>query len=223
MKVEVVENILKLNDELAAMNRRQLKAAGIFTIDLIGAPGCGKTALLEATLGKLQPDVRCAVIVGDLTTQRDADRMAKFCEQVVQVNTGKGCHLEAHHIKQAIERLDLAAIDLLIIENVGNLICPVGFDLGQDVKVGMFAVSDGDDKAAKHPYLVYEAGLLLLSKIDLLPYIPFDLELFRTDIRHLNPRVDLIELSIMSGIGMDFWLSWLKTKVAAGRSAVAMR
>jgi hydrogenase nickel incorporation protein HypB len=218
MKVEVIENVLKLNDELAAMNRQLLKQAGVFTVNLIGAPGCGKTALLEKTIPALQPDVRCAVIVGDLATQRDADRMAKFCDQVIQVNTGKGCHLEAHHVKQAIAKLNLSQVDLLFIENVGNLICPVGFDLGQDVKVGMFAVSDGDDKAAKHPYIVYEAGLLILGKIDLLRYVPFDQELFRADVRQLNPKVDLIELSITNGIGMEYWLTWLRKRACKANS-----
>ena len=176
MQVQVVENVLKMNDEVAAMNRRTLHDAGIVSVDLIGAPGCGKTALLEATLKRLAGELRMAVIVGDMATQRDADRMAKFCDQVVQINTGKGCHLEAHHVRQAIGRLDLAKIDLLFIENVGNLICPVGFDLGQDAKVGVFSVSGGDDKAAKHPFIIVESSVLLLTKTDLLPHIPFDMQ-----------------------------------------------
>src|SRR6476620_3589913 len=133
MKVSIVENVLKLNDEVAELNRHTLRQAGVScTIDLIGAPGCGKTSLLEATTRKLQPEMSCAVIVGDLATQRDADRLARTCDQVVQINTGKGCHLEAHHVRQALAKLDLLRVDLLFIENVGNLICPVGFDLGQD-------------------------------------------------------------------------------------------
>jgi hydrogenase nickel incorporation protein HypB len=210
MKVAVVENVLKLNDQIATLNRQVLQEAGIYTIDLIGAPGCGKTALMEATLPKLAAhDIRGAVIVGDLATQRDADRMARFCDQVVQVNTGKRCHLEAHHVRQAIANLDVSKIDILFIENVGNLICPVGFDLGQNVKIGMFAVSGGDDKAAKHPYIVCESNLLLLGKSDLFPHVPFDRELFRADIRQLNPKVELIELSAKTGEGMDRWLTWL--------------
>jgi len=213
MKIAIVENVLKLNDELAALNRQTLKEAGVFAIDLIGAPGCGKTALLEATIRKLHPQVRCAVIAGDLATQRDADRMARFCDQVVQVNTGKGCHLEAHHVRRALSKLDLSAIDLLFIENVGNLICPVGFDLGQDVKVGVFSVCGGDDKPAKHPYLVREAPLLLLTKIDLLPYVPFDLKLFREDIRQQNPSAALLELSAIAGTGMPAWFQWLNQRI----------
>lgn len=218
MEIAVVENVLKLNDEVAAMNRRMLRDAGVFAVDLIGAPGCGKTALLQYTIPLLRPHIRSAVIVGDLATQRDADRLAVACEQVVQINTGKGCHLEAHHVRQALAHLDLNAIDLLFIENVGNLICPVGFDLGQDAKVGMFAVSDGDDKAAKHPYIVSEADLLLLAKTDLFPHIPFDLPLFRADVRRLKPAATLLELSITSGAGTDAWLEWLKQRAPSRQS-----
>ncbi|WP_428938091.1 hydrogenase nickel incorporation protein HypB [Fontivita pretiosa] len=219
MKVTVVENVLKLNDEIAAINRETLLKAGVFTLDLIGAPGCGKTALLEATIPLLSSELRCAVVVGDLATQRDADRLAQFCPQVVQINTGKGCHLEAHHVRQAIAKLDLSSIDVLFIENVGNLICPVGFDLGQDVKVGMFAVSDGDDKAAKHPYLVSEADLLLLGKIDLLPHVPFDVELFLADVKHLKPTAEVIQLSAKNGVGMELWHQWVLRRYRARRGA----
>jgi hydrogenase nickel incorporation protein HypB len=216
MQVSVVQNVLKLNDEIAAMNRQTLRQAGVMSIDLIGAPGCGKTALIERTIQGLDGKLRIGVIVGDLTTQRDADRMARWCDQVVQVNTGKGCHLEANHVREALGRIDLGKLDLLIIENVGNLICPVGFDLGQDLKVGMFAVSGGDDKAAKHPYIVMEAAVLLLSKTDLLPYIPFDLELFRSDIRRINPNVPLLEFSTTTGQGFEAWLKWLLDRRAVG-------
>ena len=214
MKVEVVQNVLKANDEVAAFNRQRLRDAGVFCVDVMGAPGCGKTALIEATLQRLSADgVRAGVLVGDLTTQRDADRMARFSDHVVQINTGKGCHLEAHHVLHALGRIHLPALDLLFIENVGNLICPVGFDLGQDVKVGMFCTTGGDDKAAKHPYIVCESSLLLLGKTDLLPYVPFDADLFRGDIRRLNPTVPLLELSAITGQGMDRWIAWLKRHV----------
>jgi hydrogenase nickel incorporation protein HypB len=210
MQVAVVENVLKLNDEVAQLNRERLNAAGVIAIDVIGAPGCGKTALIERTIQLLRPTgQRVGVIVGDLATQRDADRLARHTPHVVQINTGKGCHLEANHVRRALDRLDLSQLDLLFIENVGNLICPVGFDLGQDAKVGVFGVCGGDDKAAKHPYIVAEAEALLLNKTDLLPLIPFDLPAFRTDIRRLNPRVPLLELCARTGEGMDAWLYWL--------------
>ena len=215
MKVPIVENVLKLNDEIATMNRAVLTRYGVFTVDLIGAPGCGKTALLEATLRQMR-DRRAAVICGDLATQRDADRVAGAGVPVVQVNTGKGCHLEANHIREALEQIDLDGIDVLFIENVGNLICPVGFDLGQDAKVGMFSVTAGDDKAAKHPALVCEAELLLLSKIDLLPHLNFDKTLFQSDIVKLIPRVSLLELSPVSGAGMSLWIRWLESNIASG-------
>jgi hydrogenase nickel incorporation protein HypB len=211
MDIQVVENVLKLNDELASLNRQTLHNAGLVSIDVMGAPGCGKTALIQATIPRLT-GTRAGVIVGDLATQRDAQRLAQVTPHVVQINTGKTCHLEAHHVRQAIGRLDLAQLDLLFIENVGNLICPVGFDLGQDAKVGVFAVTDGDDKAAKHPYIVTESDVLILSKIDLLSHVPFDIELFRDDVKRLNPRVSLLEVSATTGQGFDAWVNWLLSR-----------
>src|SRR5512133_318737 len=143
-EVTIVENVLRVNDELAAMIRRDLSTRRIFTVNLIGAPGCGKTALLERTLKELSGELRLAVMVGDLATARDAQRMAAFCDQVVQINTGKGCHLEANHVHQALSRIELTRVDILFIENVGNLICPVGFDLGQEVKRGTFSATEAD-------------------------------------------------------------------------------
>ncbi len=220
MNIQVVENVLKLNDEIAALNRADLERAGVFCLDLMGAPGCGKTALIEATVPRLAPR-RAGTIVGDLATRRDAERIARVSQQVVQINTGKTCHLEANHVRQALGHIDLSQLDLLFIENVGNLICPVGFDLGQAVKVGVFAVSDGDDKAAKHPYIVSESSVLILGKIDLLAHIPFDLDLFREDVRRLNPRVELIELSARTGEGMDRWIAWLQARLAEQPRAAA--
>lgn len=210
MQVSVVENVLRVNDELAALNRQVLKQAGIFTVDLIGAPGCGKTALLEATLRELKGQLRVGVMVGDLTTQRDADRLARWCDQVVQINTGKGCHLEANHVHQAMSRLNLKNMDILFIENVGNLICPVGFDLGQDRKVGMFSVAEGDDKPAKHPYIVCESSVVVLNKMDLLPYVPFSLDVFCGDVHRLNPNVSILEMSVLKPGQLQPWLSWLQ-------------
>ena len=223
MQVQVVQNVLKLNDEMAALNRNRLRQAGVFTIDLLGAPGCGKTALIEATLPRLVPRLRVGVIVGDLTTQRDADRMARFTDNVVQVNTGTGCHLEAHHVMEAMARIDVGSLDMLFIENVGNLICPVGFDLGQHVKVGMFCTTGGDDKAAKHPYIVKECSLLLLNKTDLLPHLPFNLQLFRDDISRLNPTVQLLELSAFTGAGIELWLAWLEQQRATYQHGLASK
>jgi hydrogenase nickel incorporation protein HypB len=213
-KVPVVENLLKLNDEVAALNRARFRESGVFVIDLIGASGCGKTSLLETTLRDLDGAVRTGVLVGDLTTARDADRLARWCDQVVQINTGRGCHLEAHQVRRALDQIDLASLQLLIIENVGNLICPVGFDLGQDVTVGMFSVTEGDDKPAKHPYLVHEASLLILGKVDLLPHVTFDCEAFRRDVLRLNPHQEIIETSA-SADDVEPWLQWLRDRIDA--------
>lgn len=211
MKIPLIENVLKLNDEVAALNRADLKDAGVTTIDLIGGVGCGKTALLESTIQALGPDVRCAVIVGDLATARDAQRLARYTDRVVQINTGKGCHLEANHVRQALSQLDLCSIDYLFIENVGNLICPVGFDLGQDAKVGVFCCASGDEKAAKHPYIIKESAAIVLAKSDLLPHVPFNLEFFEEDVRRLNVDVPILQLSAKTNQGMQDWLNWLNT------------
>jgi hydrogenase nickel incorporation protein HypB len=208
----VVQNVLKANDELAARNRQRLHAAGVLSIDLMGAPGCGKTSLIEAVLQRVGPALRIGVIAGDLATQRDADRIARFSNHVVQINTGKGCHLEAHHVTAALDRIELAKLDLLFIENVGNLICPVGFDLGQDLKVGVFSATGGDDKAAKHPYIVIESALLLLNMIDLLPHVRFNRDLFLEDIHRLNPAAQVLELSAATGAGVDAFVQWIQTQ-----------
>ncbi len=215
VRLPVAERILSINDEVAAQTRRELARRGIFAIDLIGAPGSGKTALLEATLRAMAGRHRPAVLVGDLATRRDGDRLARWCDRVVQISTGQGCHLEAGQVRDALGNLDLEGVDVLFVENVGNLICPVGFDLGQNAKVGLFSLTEGDDKAAKHPYLVAEANLILLNKIDLAPHLTFDRAGFGADVRLLNPTVPILEVSATTGQGLDEWLAWLDRGVAA--------
>jgi len=218
VRVPIVERVLEANDDIAAVTRAELARRGIFSIDLIGAPGSGKTALLEATLQQLAersaPRRRPAVLVGDLATRRDGDRLARWCERVVQISTGEGCHLEAGQVRDALAGVELEGVDLLFIENVGNLICPVGFDLGQNVKVGLFSLTEGDDKAAKHPYLVTAADLILLNKVDLAPYLKFDRAGFEADVRLLNPTVPILEVSATTGAGMDAWFEWIDRGVA---------
>jgi hydrogenase nickel incorporation protein HypB len=216
-EVKIVQNVLKHNDEIAAMNRDSLREAGVYCVDLIGAPGCGKTSLLEATLEKLHDKLNIGVIAGDLATDRDAQRLQAKGARVVQVNTGKGCHLDANQVRHAIEGVDLDGLDLLVIENVGNLICPVGFDLGQDAKVGMFSVCGGDDKAAKHPHLVHAADVLLLNKTDLMQHVKFNADVFRQDVRRLNGDVELIEISVAQ-CRLERWLDWLTSKTHAARA-----
>ncbi len=210
VRLPIVERVLEANDEIAAATSGELARRGIFAVDIIGAPGSGKTALLEATLQALKGRRRPAVLVGDLTTRRDGDRLARWCDQVVQISTGQGCHLEAGEVRDALGQVNLDSVDLLFIENVGNLICPVGFDLGQDAKVGIFSTTEGDDKPAKHPYLVQAADVLLLNKIDLLPYLTFDRAAFEADVRLLNPSVPVLGLSATTGEGLEAWLAWLE-------------
>jgi hydrogenase nickel incorporation protein HypB len=221
MHVEVVESILKLNDDVARLNRQRLHDSGVFTIDIIGGPGCEKTTLVQKTVDALKDEFRMAVIVGDLSTARDAQRIAEVCPQVVQINTGKGCHLEAHQIRQAMERVDFAKVDLLIIENVGNLVCPVGFDLGQDAKVGMFCTTEGADKPAKYPHLVEVADVLLLNKVDLLPYLNFDMEGFRADIKRLKPNANVLEIAAHTN-QMGPWIDWLRERTRAAKAQLAV-
>ena len=210
VRIALVERVLEANDEIAAAVRADLRRRGIFTIDLIGAPGSGKTALLEATLRAVAGRRRPAVLVGDLATRRDGDRLARWCDRVVQISTGEGCHLEAGQVRDALAGLDLYGVDLLFIENVGNLICPVGFDLGENAKVGLFSLTEGDDKAAKHPYLVTAADLILLNKIDLAPYLTFNRPGFEADVRLLNPTVPILGVSSTTGEGFEAWLDWLE-------------
>ena len=209
MEIPVVQNVLKLNDEIAQLNRATFSEAGVCCLNLIGSPGCGKTTLLEKTLAALEDSLCIGVLAGDLTTTRDAQRMSRHCRHVSQINTGKGCHLDANQVRQGVHTLPIHELDLLFIENVGNLICPVGFDLGQDAKIGMFSVTDGDDKPAKHPYLVLEAGLVVLNKLDLLPYVPFSMSVFKRDLAAISSDVPLVTTSAMTGEGLDCWFDWL--------------
>ena len=182
-------------------------------LNLVSSPGSGKTTLLAATVARLLPQMPVAVIEGDQQTSHDAERIRAAGAPAVQINTGKGCHLDANQVRHGIGGFPLEELDLLFVENVGNLICPVGFDLGQDAKVGMFSVPEGDDKPAKHPYLVLEADLLLLNKTDLLPHVPFDREAFERDVRQVREHVPLLDVSAATGEGLDAWLDWLRAGV----------
>jgi hydrogenase nickel incorporation protein HypB len=210
MKINVVESVLKANDAVARENRRRLDAAGVLAINIMSAPGSGKTLLLEKTIPALGPAARSAVLVGDLQTTRDAERLGPVAAQVTQINTGTGCHLTATQVSEGLDSLDLRAIDFLFIENVGNMVCPAAFDLGEHRRVVLLSVPEGDDKVAKYPTLFQPADAILLTKVDLLGVLDYRRERVYTDVSLINTRAPLIELSSTTGRGMDRWLAWLR-------------
>jgi hydrogenase nickel incorporation protein HypB len=211
MKINVVRNVLKRNDDVAAENRGRMARRGLLAVNVTSAPGSGKTTLLQKTLPGLAPQ-RGAVIVGDLQTTRDAERLGDVAAQVTQINTEGGCHLSAAQVAQALDTLDLDTIDYLFIENVGNMVCPAGFDLGEHARVAMLSVPEGDDKVAKYPTLFQPADVILLSKIDLVAVLGYDLQRVYDDLARLNTRAPVIELSAQTGQGLDAWLTWLRTQ-----------
>jgi len=213
IKVPVVRNILQANERLAEANRRRFDDAGIFVFNLMSSPGAGKTSLLERTIEGLADRVRMAVIEGDLQSSYDAERIQRKGVQAVQINTDGGCHLDGNMIQIALESLDLQALDLLIIENVGNLVCPAEFNLGEDEKVMILSVTEGDDKPSKYPLMFQLSSVLLVNKIDLLPYLDCDVAKIRERARQLNGRQDIFEISCRTGEGLPAWLSWLEKKV----------
>jgi len=212
-RIPVVERILSANDRLAANNRERLQRHGITTINIMSSPGAGKTTLLLATIRALGETYKIGVIEGDVASQVDADKIAQAGVPVVQINTGGGCHLDATMVQQALEALPLDEIQLLFIENVGNLICPAGFDLGQDYNVALLSVPEGHDKPYKYPSMFEFVDLVLVTKTDLMPYMDFELAEFRRLVQGLNPRAPVIPLSARTGEGMEAWLEWLKTAV----------
>ena len=211
MKVILEREILLENEHQAEQNRTRFGKT--LVINLIGSPGCGKTTLLEKTIDVLSGELRMAVIEGDIYTTKDAERIENHGVPVVQINTAGGCHLSAEVISCAVEELNPAGIDILFIENVGNLVCPAEFDLGEDYKVAVLSIAEGDDKPAKYPLLFQEAGLVLLNKCDLLPYTNFNMNSALYDIRGLNPDAPIFQLSAMQNEGMTDWFNWLRNEV----------
>ena len=215
MNIKVLRNVLEANDEIAAGNRRLLEDRQVTAINLIGSPGAGKTSLLEKSIPLLKGHYRIGVLEGDIATTRDSERIETLGVPVVQLLTGGACHLEAPLVRSGLEELKLDEIDLLFIENVGNIACPAEFDLGETVKVGILSVTEGHDKPAKYPLLFHEVGALVLSKIDLGPYTDFDQEQFTHDFRQLNHDAPVFQLSCKSGQGIEDWLHWIE-HVCAG-------
>lgn len=209
-EIPIVERILSANDRLAAENRERLHAHRIPMINIISSPGAGKTTLLLATIDALKDRIRIGVIEGDVASQVDADRIAEQEIPVVQINTHGGCHLEAAMVRQALDALPLADLDLIFVENVGNLICPVGFDIGQTHDVGLLSVPEGHDKPYKYPAIFEKADLLIVTKSDLLPYLDFDLDTFRTIVNGINPNATILTLSARTGEGLQAWLEWVE-------------
>jgi len=207
--VKIERDILAKNNDYADENRRYLSAHGIFALNLVSSPGSGKTTLLVKTIAALQGTQPLAVIEGDQQTDNDAARIRAAGATALQINTGKGCHLDAYMVAQAMQRLDLPDDSLLLIENVGNLVCPASFDLGEAHKVVILSVTEGEDKPLKYPDMFRAADLMLLNKCDLLPHLTFDIELALAYARRINPTLKVIRISATSGEGMPEWLEWL--------------
>ncbi len=211
----VEQDVLQKNDLLAQRNRGWFEAKGILALNLVSSPGSGKTALLERTIGDLGAEVPVAVIEGDQQTLRDADRIAAAGAPVVQVNTGHGCHLDAAMIKRALAELEPADRSLLMIENVGNLVCPALFDLGEAAKVVIISVTEGDDKPLKYPTMFAAGQLCLINKIDLLPYVDFDADRCEEAARRVNPQLTFLRVSATTGEGLEAWYAWLRDRLAS--------
>lgn len=212
-KIPVVQKILSANDQAALENREHLAAHNIMAVNIMSSPGAGKTTLLMATIAALEGTICVGVIEGDVASQVDAERIATTGAPVVQINTGGGCHLDAPMVHRALHALPLAEIDLLFIENVGNLICPVAFDLGQRYKVALLSVPEGHDKPYKYPAIFEAVDLVVVTKSDLMPYLDFDLDAFRKLMQSLNPKAPVLFLSAKTGEGMAAWLGWIVENV----------
>ncbi|WP_114417843.1 hydrogenase nickel incorporation protein HypB [Marinospirillum perlucidum] len=207
--VQIEQDILGKNDRYAAANREEFARRSLFALNLVSSPGSGKTSLLTRTLRELDQRFPLAVIEGDQQTSQDADRIRETGVQAVQVNTGKGCHLDAHMVGHALEQLEALKGGLLFIENVGNLVCPAAFDLGEAHKVAILSVTEGEDKPIKYPDMFHAADLLLLNKVDLLPHLDFDVEACIDYARRVKPDIQVIQVSARSGEGMQAWIDWL--------------
>lgn len=205
----VVEKILSANDLIALENRKLFNERGVLAVNVMASPGAGKTSLILRTIEALRGSLRVGVIEGDVAGHVDADKVAETGTPVVQINTGGGCHLDAHQVQSALKRLPLEQIDLLFIENVGNLICPTGFALGEHLNMMIANVPEGHDKPIKYPGMFAEVDALVLNKIDLMPYIDFDLEAFRTAVTALNADAPQFEVSCKTGEGIEDWAEWL--------------
>jgi hydrogenase nickel incorporation protein HypB len=217
-RVPVVEKIMSANDRIASQNRAKLDNARIYSMNLMASPGGGKTSLIELTIKNLVELLRLAVIDGDVATSIDADRAASAGAVAVQINTGGECHLDAVMLQSALRQIELDEIDLLIVENVGNLICPASFKLGTHKNVLISSIPEGDDKPYKYPGMYRGVDALVINKIDLLPYVPFDMDYFRRGVEVLNPGLITFPLSCSTQEGLDSWISWVLQQTQSNRS-----
>ncbi len=209
MDIPVMEDILGRNDKIAGKNKAVFDAHGILAINLLGSPGSGKTTLLEKTIAKLKDKLRLAVIEGDLFTDKDADRIAKHNVPVVQINTNGGCHLDAPMVEEVLSDLDLDNLDVVIIENVGNLVCPAEFVVGEDMKVTVLSITEGDDKPLKYPIIFKESKVAILNKIDILPFTNFDIKAAKHDLKCIHPQLEILETAASNGTGIEKWCEFI--------------
>jgi hydrogenase nickel incorporation protein HypB len=217
-RIPVIEKILSANDRLAEENRIRLDQAGVYSLNIMASPGAGKTSLIEQTVKNLAGKLRLAVIDGDIATSLDADRAAAAGAVALQINTGGECHLDAVMLHAALPQLDLTQIDLLIVENVGNLVCPASFQLGTHQSILVASIPEGDDKPYKYPGMYRGVNALIINKIDLLPYVPFRMDFFQSGVEALNPGVVTFPLSCRSGEGLGQWLEWIQNQVSSHRA-----
>jgi hydrogenase nickel incorporation protein HypB len=214
-KVPVIERIMGANDTQAADNRRVFDAGGIHVLNIMASPGAGKTSLILETVKRLKDEIRMAAIEGDLASTVDTDKVRAGGIPAVQINTGGGCHLDAKQVAGSLSELPMDQLDLIFIENVGNLVCPAGFALGEHTRLVISSVPEGDDKPYKYPKMFANVDALVINKIDLLPYLPFDVEAFKALVRGLNPEIEIFAVSCVSGEGMDEWTTWLRNLVGS--------
>ena len=212
IKIQVLNNILEINESYAAENRKVFNANHSFVMNMMSSPGSGKTMLLERTLERMDPS-RIAIIEGDMQTTKDAERLERFGVQIVQISTGNACHLDGKMIHDALTDLDLSDVRLLVIENVGNLVCPAEFRVGEHAKVVVLSVTEGEDKPLKYPLMFREAALCVFNKIDLLPHLDFSLEEARENARQINPQLAFLSISCKTGQGLEEWTDWLQSRM----------
>ena len=213
MKISVVRNVLEANDRIAQQNRDLFEQSGVLVINLMSSPGAGKTSLLEKTIEALHDDLTIGVIEGDIQSSQDAERIAKKGVAVVQINTDGACHLDGNMVQGTLDHFDLRSLDLLVVENVGNLVCPAEFRVGEDLKAMILSVAEGDDKPAKYPLMFRESEVLLINKIDLLPYVECSVEKMVAESRKINANLQIFKVSCKTGEGLDAWYDWLRDKV----------